>query len=91
MLAFCHQIASMEKTMANLTIRNLDDEVVKRLKARAKAHNRSLEAELRTILEAAANLPDRRAFIRAAERIAAMTPKVPRTDSTKSIREDRER
>lgn len=77
--------------MARLTIRNLDDEVVKRLKARAKAHNRSLEAELRTILEAAANLPDRRAFIRAAERIAAMTPKVPRTDSTKSIREDRER
>ena len=32
----------MEKTMANVTIRNLDEEVIARLKVRAKANNRSL-------------------------------------------------
>ena len=36
--------------MGTVTIRNLDDEVIERAKQRAKAHNRSLEAELRTIL-----------------------------------------
>ena len=44
----------MEEIMANVTIRNLEDEVVERLKARAKTHNRSLEAELREILTTAA-------------------------------------
>jgi len=77
--------------MANLTIRNLDDDVVERLKALAKAHNRSLEAELRTILERTARTADRQAFIHEAERIAAMTLKVPQTDSTELIREDRKR
>ena len=38
--------------MANVTIRNLDDGVVDRLKAQAKTHHRSLEAELREILSA---------------------------------------
>ena len=33
--------------MANLTIRNLDDDVVADLKAQAKRNSRSLEAELR--------------------------------------------
>lgn len=37
--------------MATLTIRQLDDAVYERLKARAKANNRSLEAEARTILD----------------------------------------
>lgn len=76
--------------MANLTIRNLDDTVVERLKVRAKAHNRSLEAEVRTILEATARTADRKAFIEEARRIAAMTPNVPQTDSTLLIREDRD-
>jgi plasmid stability protein len=37
--------------MATLTIRQLDDTVYERLKARAKANNRSVEAEVRTLLE----------------------------------------
>ena len=37
--------------MATLTIRQLDDAVYERLKARAKANNRSLEAEARVILD----------------------------------------
>jgi antitoxin FitA len=41
--------------MAQLVVRKLDDGVKERLKARAKKHGRSLEAEARAILEDAAN------------------------------------
>ena len=41
--------------MAQLIVRRLDDDVKERLKARAKKHGRSLEAEARAILEDAAN------------------------------------
>ena len=40
--------------MAQLLIRGLDGDALARLKARAKAHGRSLESEARTILESAA-------------------------------------
>lgn len=40
--------------MATLTIRNLDDEVKKKLRLRAARHNRSMEAEARAILAKAA-------------------------------------
>ena len=77
--------------MADLTIRNLDEEIIEALKRRAKANNRSLEAEIREILTQAAQPsapPDLRAL---AERIAAMTPDVQQTDSTALLREDRDR
>ena len=41
--------------MAHLVVRRLDESVKERLKARAKRHGRSLEAEARAILEEAAN------------------------------------
>ncbi len=77
--------------MATVTIRDLDEKVVKRLKARAAANKRSLEAELRDVLTAVAN--DGRTFdLRAyADRIAAMTPKRPQSDSVSLLREDRRR
>jgi len=37
--------------MATLTIRQLDDQVYERLKARARANKRSLEAEARLLLD----------------------------------------
>jgi len=77
--------------MANLTIRNIDDAVVEVLKARAKAHNRSLEAELRELLNTAARPSSPIDLRTLAETIAAMTPDVPQTDSTLLIREDRDR
>jgi len=76
--------------MATLTIRNLDPETVERLKARAKAHNRSLEAEVRDLITASANTPDWASFRREAERIAAKTAQRPQTDSVELIREDRD-
>ena len=36
--------------MGNLTIRNLDDGVIDRLKAQAQANHRSLEGEVRHLL-----------------------------------------
>lgn len=39
--------------MAQIIVRNLDDAVVDSLKSRAKRNNRSLEAEVRHILEEA--------------------------------------
>ncbi len=60
--------------MANLTIRNLDDKVVKTLKAQAKTHNRSLEAELRQVLTQAAAQRQRMATFR---REAARRPPGP--------------
>ena len=45
--------------MAAVTIRNLSDEVHRAIKARAAQHNRSAEAEMRAILEAAVRPVDR--------------------------------
>lgn len=77
--------------MATLTIRNLDDVVVERLKTRARNNLRSLEAELRTLLTQAAARPTGEEAIALADRIAAMTPEgVEQTDSARLIREDRD-
>lgn len=72
--------------MANLTIRNVDDATVEKLKARARANNRSLEAELRLIVSETAEGTARRKLsgeelTQLARRIAAVTPAVPQTDS----------
>lgn len=78
--------------MANLTIRNVDDEVVKRLKKKAKDNNRSLEAEVRELLKQSANRKSTNELLAIADRIAAMTPKgVKQTDSAELLREDRDR
>ena len=45
--------------MANLTVRNLPDEVHRALRVRAATHGRSTEAEIRDILEASVRPPDR--------------------------------
>ena len=37
--------------MGTLTIRRLDDQVIERLKGEARAHGRSMESEVRSILE----------------------------------------
>lgn len=45
--------------MAQLVVRNLEQDVKARLQARARRHRRSLEAEIRDILRNAANAEDR--------------------------------
>ncbi|MEO7131340.1 MAG: toxin-antitoxin system antitoxin subunit [Dermatophilaceae bacterium] len=45
--------------MSTLTIRQLDERTHARLRGRAAEHGRSVEAEVRAILDAAVNSPER--------------------------------
>lgn len=74
--------------MGQIIVRNLDDTVIERLKARAAAGNTSLEQTVRDILTAAAKR-DREELLAKLDAIRAMSP--PSTlDSTALIREDRD-
>ncbi len=76
--------------MAQIIVRNLDDAVVERLKARAKANGRSLEAEVRQILEQSAKVDMATARQMALEmRMKLKGRKFP--EVVELIREDRER
>lgn len=76
--------------MAQLTVRKLDDDLVRRLKIRAAEHNRTAEAEHRAILEEALR-PGARDFWSTAEELAAATADRPATDSADLLRRDRDR
>jgi plasmid stability protein len=75
--------------MAQVLIRNVDDAVVENLKARAKRHGVSLEAELRDILQ-------REAMPRSMEEIRSILEELDRrtkgrklADGVKLLRKDR--
>lgn len=76
--------------MAQLTVRKLDDELVRRLKVRAAHHNRSAEAEHRLILEEALR-PAAADFWSKARQAREETRGRSVTDSTDIVREDRDR
>ena len=46
--------------MAQMLIRKLDDDILRRLKVRAKAHGRSAEAEARELLKSSLSGPTRK-------------------------------
>jgi|HubBroStandDraft_5_1064220.scaffolds.fasta_scaffold625059_2 plasmid stability protein len=76
--------------MAQVLVRNLDDQVVTALRRKAELHGHSLEQELRLTLTAAARLtPEERVAL--ARRIRSLTPTdVEQSDSTELIRQDRD-
>ncbi len=77
--------------MAQLLIRNLEDDVVEALKKRAVAQGQSLEQSLRELLRDAA-LPEVTRRLAIIDRIRAMgLPTKRPSDSTRLIREDRDR
>jgi plasmid stability protein len=78
-----------EVAMAQVIVRNLDDEVVASLKLKAKLKGHSLEQELRDILKRAAELSkeEKLALI---DSIRSMTPRRLEDDSADLIREDRD-
>jgi len=57
--------------MAMLTIRNLDPAIKERLRVRAAQHGRSMEAEVRGILQTVLNVPERSPERNLYERIRA--------------------
>ena len=77
--------------MTTLTIRNLDEKTLERLKQRASSNHRSLEAEVRVLLENIASRSTRETSIQRARAIRSMTPPGPPIESTKIIREWRDR
>jgi len=76
--------------MAQILVRNLDEKLVESLKRRAKMNGRSLQAEVKTILEQAVTL-DMASAREVALKIQAMFKGRKMVDSVKLIREDRDR
>ena len=77
--------------MAQVLVRQLDDKVVDRLKKRAKEHGRSLQSEVKTILEEA--VPDYEGAWKRIAKLKKTLKQAGRTfgDSTPLIREERDR
>jgi antitoxin FitA len=76
--------------MAQILVRGIKPEIVKRLKAQAKRHGRSLESEARTILESGAKYSMREARD-VVEKWQKHWGNQTFSDSAELIREDRER
>jgi antitoxin FitA len=76
--------------VAQVLVRNLDDQVAMALRRKAELHGHSLEQELRLALTAAARMtPEERVAL--ARRIRRLTPAdVTQTDSAELIRQDRD-
>lgn len=75
--------------MANVFVRDLDDDVLKELKAAAKAHGRSLQAEIHDVLQRASlqNLAETR---RLSAHWLKRLRRASHSDSARMIREDRD-
>jgi len=77
-----------EYYLGQVIIRNLEDEVIERLKAKAAAQNQSLEQALRDIVSASVK-PTRSEVLQEMHRIRRMTPTKLTTDSADLISEAR--
>ena len=76
--------------MAQLTVQDVDSELVQRLRSRAARNSRSPEAEHRAILESVLR-PSQPGFWQRAAELRKATEGRPVTDSAILIREDRDR
>jgi plasmid stability protein len=77
--------------MPDVLVRDLDERTLELLKARARARGRSLQAELKAILEVTARASDVEAARALADRIGAELAGRPHSDSAAMIAEDRAR
>jgi len=77
--------------MAQVLVRDLDADVVERLKDRARRHDRSLQKEAKAILEDAASRYTMEEAREAANRVRRRLAGRTFSDSAELIREDRER
>lgn len=76
--------------MAQVLVRGIEAKIVKRLKAQAERHNRSLEAELREIIESSVRYTPAEA-VEVSRRLRAKFKGRVFSDSAELIREDRDR
>ena len=78
--------------MGSILIRNLDDDVISNLKARAEENQRSLEDEIRLLLtEVATRRSQLENFRELSKRAINATADSQQTESVDLIREDRDR
>ena len=78
--------------MGNLTVRNLDDQVIEQLKVQARKNERSLEGEIRYVLTQEVHRSrSASAFFERARRLSALSADLPQTDSVELLRQDRDR
>ena len=79
--------------MPEVLVRNLDEAVLEQLKARALGNGRSLQAELKLILEQAARVGvvDRATYRALADRVRRELGPGPHSDSAELLAEDRGR
>ena len=75
---------------ANLHVRNVDEEIIARLKRRAARHGRSAEAEHREILRSALQGDDDRSFAERAAELRERTKGRQHTPSEVLLREGRD-
>lgn len=78
--------------MAQVLIRNLEDNLLNAYREAARRNHRSLEAELREALRVMRPITARQRseLVAEADRIRAMTPDVPQTPSEALVRADRD-
>jgi len=78
--------------MANVLIRNISEEVLDRFKNMAKSHKRSLQQELRMVLEKTVEQSSSDIFQKALDLRRKLRKKAVRfTDSARLLREDKAR
>jgi len=77
--------------MPDILVRGLPTEVIERLKLHAKRNGRSLQTEVKDILERAARMPDHVEIQEAIKRVRTMFRGRRFSDSAVLIRRDRER
>ncbi len=76
--------------MPNILIRDVSERTIKQLKTRAKQHNRSLQGEVKSLIEENVKTTAQGAFLRA-RKIRSSFGKRKFTDSVELLREDRNR
>jgi plasmid stability protein len=76
--------------LAQILVRKLPDAVVEQLKARARRNSRSLEAEVRAILEQAVTT-EKAEFLKAADAMRARLAGRHHTETLELLRENRDR
>jgi antitoxin FitA len=76
--------------MANLSVRNLDDELLAKLKRRAARHGRSAEAEIRDILRLTLSSEADIDFDTLAAQLRSLTAERPHTPAEVLVREGRD-
>jgi antitoxin FitA len=77
--------------MPEILVRNLDRQLIERLKERADQNGRSLQAEVKTILERSVETPSVEEFRKMALKLQRRLARRRHSDSAGLIREDRAR